>query len=355
MSSLQYSLLPPPSSPDDASISGLGTSKSRFSIASFSLTHDKDAIKTYRRMANKTNNKDVQMTYCKYLLQVADLYQSKGDNKKKPTTADLTRQRLLEEAEYWVEKLAASGHPEALYMKGMWHASNDHDCVGLIYQGINHEKAFKCLRAAAKRGWMDASYQVARYWRDRGDYKKTLACYKTAAHQGHVLANYKMARILLRGQLQQKINIKQGLEYLKSAADDPSDDSAQAAYDLSCVYSDNVEAIGMERDCLASRKNVGMAMHYLVKSQQSGWIDAYYQLGIVYEQGALDQPCDLTKAFEYYTKAAEDGHAQAMLALSRFYSQGIPGLSIPPHPSLAFKWCQRAASYGLTQAEYTLG
>lgn len=163
---------------------------SKLSIASFSLTHDKDAIKTYRRMANKTNNKDVQMTYCKYLLQVATLYQGKGGQPHRTPEATKTHRRLQEEAEYWIEKLAAAGYPEALYIKGMWHSTNDHACVGLSYQETNHEKAFKCLRAAAKHGWVDASYQVARYWKDRGDYKKTLVHYKAAAHQGHVLANY---------------------------------------------------------------------------------------------------------------------------------------------------------------------
>ncbi|ORZ08376.1 hypothetical protein BCR42DRAFT_335753 [Absidia repens] len=348
------------------------STKSRLSIASFSLTHDKDAIKTYRRMANKTNNKDVQMTYCKYLLQVASIYETKdhttnGGHKRKTAataaavaaasspTIDKTRRRLLEEAEYWIEKLAASGYPEALYIKGMWHATNDHACVGLIYQGINHEKAFKCLRVAAKHGWVEASYQVARYWKDRGDYKKTLTNYKLAAHQGHVLANYKMAKILLRGQLGQKVNIKQGLEYLKSAADATSDDSAQASFDLSCVYSDDIEALGMERDCLASRKNVTMAMQYLLKAHRSGLVSAYHQLGKVYEYGLLDQVQDRSIAFENYSKAAEQGHAQAMLDVSRFYLQGVPGLAIPPHHELAFKWCQRSASHGLAQAEFALG
>ncbi|KAI8342067.1 hypothetical protein BC941DRAFT_346159 [Chlamydoabsidia padenii] len=336
-------------------------SKSKLSIASFSLTHDKDAIKTYRRMANKTNNKDVQMTYCNYLLEVASLYEvnnktteeSSSPKRKNSPGPDKTRRRLQEEAEYWIEKLAAGGYPEALYIKGMWHATNDHDCVGMIYQGINHEKAFKCLRVAAKHGWIDASYQVARYWKDRGDYKKTLVHYKAAAHKGHVLANYKMAKILLRGQLNQKVNIKQGLEYLKSAADATSDDSAQAAYDLSCIYSDDIEALGMERDCLASRKNVGMAMHYLLKAHHSGLVGAYYQLGKVYELGLLDQPQDLPCAFEHYSKAAEQGHELAMLALARFYLQGVPG--IPANLELAFKWCQRSASHGLAEAEFVLG
>ncbi|CAO3610923.1 unnamed protein product [Cunninghamella blakesleeana] len=40
-------------------------------IASFSLTHDGDALKTYRGNDNKTISTHVQITYCKYLLQIA--------------------------------------------------------------------------------------------------------------------------------------------------------------------------------------------------------------------------------------------------------------------------------------------
>ncbi|ORX59406.1 HCP-like protein [Hesseltinella vesiculosa] len=343
----------------DTSATFMDTSKSRLSIASFSLTNDHDAIKTYRRMANKTHDKQVQMTYCKYLLQVASIYESKNntstDAKHNLAATERTRRRLMEEAEYWIEKLANHGHAEAMFIKGTWHATPRNSCVGDIYQVVNHDKAFKCFRGAAKRGWIDAHYQVAKYWKDRGDFKKTVASYKAAAHSGHVQANYKLSRVLLHGQLNQKVDIKEGLAYLKTAADADAQDSAQAAFDLSCVYADDLDTIGMKRDCLASRKNVTMAMHYLWKAQRSGWTQAYHQLGRVYELGLLDQPKDLALAFENYSKAAEDGHDQAMLALAHFYVTGLPILSIPVHPGLAFKWCERSANKGLASAEYTLG
>ena len=56
-----------------------------------------------------------------------------------------------------------------------------------------------------------------------------------------------MAKILLRGQLQQKRNISLGLEYLKKAADAPGAESAEPAFDLSCIYSDELECIGIAR------------------------------------------------------------------------------------------------------------
>ena len=56
-----------------------------------------------------------------------------------------------------------------------------------------------------------------------------------------------MAKILLRGQLQQKRNINLGLEYLKKAADAPGAESAEPAFDLSCIYSDELECIGIAR------------------------------------------------------------------------------------------------------------
>lgn len=160
-------------------------SKSRLSIASFSLTHNKDAIKTYRRMASKTKNMDIQMTYAKYLLEIARLYGSsdkKGNNE--------TRERLLSEAGYWIDRLAKHGKAEALYIKGKWHMQPDKEDCAQAYQRPQPLKAFKCLQAAAKAGWVEAYYDLARYRKARGEYNQAVTCYKIASSKGHTLATY---------------------------------------------------------------------------------------------------------------------------------------------------------------------
>ncbi|KAF7727257.1 hypothetical protein EC973_007870 [Apophysomyces ossiformis] len=163
-----------------------------------------------------------------------------------------------------------------------------------------------------------------------------------------------MAKILLRGQLHQKKNVKQGLEYLKKAADKEGRESAEPAFVLSCVYADDLEQVGLTGDPTFPSRNVPLAMYYLKKAEQLGLLAAWHQLGLVYQEGLLECKPDLTEAFHYFAKAAENGHEPAMVSLSYLYAQGIQGY-LNPHSDMAFKWCQRAADQGLAQAEYILG
>lgn len=59
---------------------------SRYAKASYSLTNNPEAIKLYRTMALKTKDPTVQLTYAKYLLEVANLY----DEKKRPFRPNLS-------------------------------------------------------------------------------------------------------------------------------------------------------------------------------------------------------------------------------------------------------------------------
>lgn len=172
-------------SPDD--YSNINTN-SPLAMTSFSLTHDKESIKTYRRMAIKTNDKNIQFTYAKYLLQLVSFH---GVDREK----NITRDRLQEEAEYWIEKLAKSNHAEALYIKGQWHG---HCCdknaigvfVGSQYRKVNQAKAFKCFQQAARLGSSESYYELAEYWKCRKDYKKALSNYRYAASKNHILSLY---------------------------------------------------------------------------------------------------------------------------------------------------------------------
>ncbi|MBM6387284.1 MAG: sel1 repeat family protein [Paenibacillus sp.] len=157
-------------------------------MTSFSLTNNKESIKTYRRMATKTHDKNIQFTYAKYLMQLVSFHGAEQETNS-------TRDRLQEEVEYWIEKLAKANYAEALYIKGQWHS---HCCdrsvinifVGSQYKKVNHAKAFKCFQQAAKLGSTEAHYELAEYWKDRKEYKKALSSYKFAASKNHILALY---------------------------------------------------------------------------------------------------------------------------------------------------------------------
>ncbi|KAG1233629.1 hypothetical protein G6F35_001283 [Rhizopus arrhizus] len=331
-------------------------------MTSFSLTHDKAAIKTFRRMATKIHDAETQFTYAKYLLQLVSFYthNNQTDNEAISAASAETRDRLQEEAEYWIEKLAKSNHPEALYIKGHWHRFGKRDAIGSHYKKVNHVKAFKCFQQAAKLGCIEAHYELAEYYVSQKEYKKAISSYQLAASKKHTLALYKMANILLRGLLCQERDVHQGLAFLKEAADgNQGQESARSAYDLACIYASDLESIDLERNTILSslmseQHQLPLAISYFKKADELGMATATFRLGKIYEQGQLGIKKDAAQAFKYYTRAAEMKCHEAMLELSRLYKDGIPGY-LNAHPMMAYKWCLYATENGNEIAEYTLG
>ena len=54
--------------------------QSKYSKASYSLTNNREALKLYREMAEKTNDTEIQFNYANYLLEISQLYDKKQNN-----------------------------------------------------------------------------------------------------------------------------------------------------------------------------------------------------------------------------------------------------------------------------------
>ncbi|KAI8341548.1 hypothetical protein BD560DRAFT_493395 [Blakeslea trispora] len=363
---------------------------SSLSIASYSLVQTKSNIKLYRRLAMKTKNHDIQMTFAKYLLQISKLYDNKTNlyqlnsqseddmvisSKDSNETPTQIRDRLLKEAGFWIERLSKSRWPEALYIKGRWHLLGRFqapECVLPGYDKPNESKAFKCFMIASKGGWAEAHFELANLWKKRGCFTKAVRSYEKGAKENHTPSIYvyrkltsvqKMAKILLRGQLREKKDVSKGLNYLRLAADAMGTDCAEPAFVLGCIYANEFECIGItshqDKQALNEAKstegdNHAFALKYLKKSAQYRYPDAMYFMGQIFENGKLGQLSDIWQAYQYYSRAAEFKHPGAMLDLSRLYCQGIPGL-LAAQNDIAFKWCKHSADLGFDQAEYVLG
>ena len=145
------------------------------------------------------------MTYAKYLLDVARLYsttaeiknshngQQRINNNNKTCNDNIkTREKLLSEAGYWIERLAKSGHPEALYIKGkwQWHPEQEESAPESYRAKPQPLKAYRSFQNAARGGCIDAYYELARYQKAHGKYSLAVSCYEKAAKKGHTLANY---------------------------------------------------------------------------------------------------------------------------------------------------------------------
>lgn len=77
---------------------------------------------------------------------------------------------------------------------------------------------------------------------------------------------------------------------------------------------------------------------------------AQFNLGLNYANG-IDAPKDVARAFGYYQKAAEQGHAGAENNLGCFYDSGTGTLK---DEAKAFEWFRKAAMHGNVQAQINL-
>lgn len=215
---------------------------SRYSKASYSLTNNPEAIKLYRTMAMKTGDPTVQLTYAKYLLEVACLYDSKdkrqhfkpnlslslpllkrpsGLNGRPSSVASSRRSSMDTHASYntfrrdssatmmnipaiddeesskkkkkkmleeegvrWIKKLAKQNVGEAAYLLGLWHDRGMYGCRKSV------SKALKNYEIAANTKIPEAMFAVGQYHEREQDYMTSFKLYEEAASLGLVEALY---------------------------------------------------------------------------------------------------------------------------------------------------------------------
>ncbi|CAO3692288.1 unnamed protein product [Rhizopus stolonifer] len=361
-----------PSAPSISSFTPSQTNsfQSKYSKASYSLTNHPDAIKLYRSMAIKTKDPVVQLTYAKYLLEIAHLYpqrqSSRMDRSNAEPIEDETRQkRLREEGVRWIRRLAGQGIGEAAYLLGSWLES------GLYGFKRSPAKALRFYELAAKERVPRAMFAVAQYHEREQDYMTSFQLYEDAASLGLADALYRIAMIHLKGEFGSRQNPKAAIQLLVKACERP-EPCAEASYTLGLLLLNDYPQVNIPNDLIEEYGGPFEAMNYIEYASDS-LSDAQYKLGEIYEQGKYNV-VDIFRAYQYYEMAAKD-HPWAMLALSRIFNQGI---QVPPeqaeeqrilfdrddshwiktHPrdeDSAFRWCRQAADQEIAEAYYLLG
>jgi len=83
--------------------------------------------------------------------------------------------------------------------------------------------------------------------------------------------------------------------------------------------------------------------------------DESFRIAEQYAQGSGGRPKDLSKALEWYARAARQGHAHAAWMLGRLYGfyGATPG--VPRDIDRALYWMNAAADKGHTEAEFAMG
>lgn len=81
-------------------------------------------------------------------------------------------------------------------------------------------------------------------------------------------------------------------------------------------------------------------------------VEAAHELAVLYEQGEHGVDIDVVEAVEWFRKAAEAGHIEAMAELGLCYELG---LSVEQSDEMAIEWYMKAAEGGHLTAKYSIG
>ncbi|CAO3630035.1 unnamed protein product [Cunninghamella echinulata] len=346
----------------------------KYNRASHSLTKSVEAIKLYREMAEKTNNVQVQLSFAKYLLEVAELYRPVIEENGNGNSKDdfLNKKKALEEEGVrWIHLLSKKGVGEAAYLEAVWMEEDLHG-----YKTRFKFKIDKLYQTAIQAGVPEASYRMALRMENAGNENThdIFELYLKSANQNCIQATYKIAKIYLHGELGQRQNLKKGLEYLTLAVKGATTECNEPPYVFALLLTQKYSKVVIPSEILNQFGSSSDVIGLLEQAADLGCIGAKNRAGHIYEHGSFGTPMNIAKAFTLYDDAANNGrHLQSMLALSRLYNRGCHGpddkdeqmrleqdtsnwfLNNPQNQEKAFYYCQRAANGGLPDALYVLG
>ena len=320
-------------------------------VASSSLP---EIIERMRKEANTTTDQVLQLNFAKYLLEVDSKIEQDPSilGAGNEGRAELIRQRLQGESIKWYKRLAnfSSGADKNACTEAMFNLAEYYG-KGLYGLPVDHSKAFSLYLAGSKYSHPGATYRAAVCYEVAAGTKKdnvrAFQFYRKAASLGNSLAMHKLALILLYGKLDQRKNLKEGISWLKRATASASAAHPESLYDLGQCY---------EKDggCPMVIPDEAYAFELYSKAAHYGYPPAQYRLGAAYEFGLFGCPIDASLSIRWYSKAAEQGLADAELALSGWYLSGAEGV-IRQSDADAYLWARKAAERGHPKAEYAVG
>ncbi|KAH8692129.1 putative chitin synthase activator [Talaromyces proteolyticus] len=316
-----------------------------------SLLSHKQTFEMYLANVKKTNDPAVQYEFAVFMISaIQEMYAQEEDDtvvvdKEKGVAPDITRSRLLLEAKTILQRLADRSYPFAQYYLGDGYSS------GLFNKGkVDYERALPLFVAASKHGHAEAAYRAGLCnefgWGCRVDGPKAANFYRTASSKNHPGAMLRLARACLGGDLGLGKRYREGLKWLKRAAEAADLQYNAAPYELGLLHEK-----GFGEDIF---KDEGYAAQLYTKSADLGHGEANFRMGHAYEFGELNCPIDPALSIHFYTAAAQMELPEAQLALCAWYLIGAEPI-LEKDEMEAYEWARRAAEKGLAKAQYTVG
>ncbi|KAF9887959.1 hypothetical protein FE257_009481 [Aspergillus nanangensis] len=310
------------------------------------ITHDE--LQRLQQMARgRPSDLKLQLELAKKLVEASVVLVENTHMDSK--TKQKAREKYVMDAYKIIKKLASGGYADAQFYLA--------DCYGQGSLGlqIDNKEAFNLYHSAAKAGHAQSAYRVAvccEIGAEEGggtkrDPFKAVHWYKRSASLGDPPAMYKMGMIMLKGLLGQEKNPREGISWLKRAAERADVENPHAVHELALMY-----ANASSNDVII--RDEAYASQLFHQAAELGYKFSQFNLGAAYEYGLMGCPVDPRQSIIWYTNAAAQGEHQSELALSGWYLTGSEGI-LQQNDTEAYLWARKAASAGLAKAEYAMG
>jgi TPR repeat protein len=314
-----------------------------------SLLSTRKTLEMYRANIKKTTDPATQYEFAMFLVSAAREANLDEEEVSVSGFSDKSsgsvQGDLLKEAKHILQRLSDRSYPFAQYYLADGLAS------GLFNKGkADHDRAFPLFLSASKHGHAEAGYRTALChefgWGCRVDAAKAVQFYQHAASKNHPGAMLRLAHACLMGDMGLGKRYKEGIRWLKRAAESADFQYNSAPYDLGVLHE-----TGFGDDIF---RDESYTAQLFTKSADLGHPEANYRLGDSYEHSKLNCPRDPALSVHFYTGAAQKGHALAQMALCAWYMVGVEPV-LEKDENEAYEWAKKAAESGLPKAEYAVG
>lgn len=263
----------------------------------------------------------------------------------RPSTPPVERQ-IKVDAMNVVDFLANQHHPQAEFMKGMWFE------FGKFGVAADKKEAFRCYSRAADRLYARAEYRLGMLYEAANDPAKALRHYHKGVEQGDSASLYRLGMMTLRGQHGQVQDYMRGVDLIRRSADLADENSPQGAYVYGMLLANQIPQIQIP-DGMIKLDEPG-ARHYIEKAAFLKFAKAQLKMGSAYELGSLGCQFDPALSLHYNRLASKQGEPEADMAISKWFLVGHEGL-FAKNEEIAYTYANRAASTGLSNAEFAMG
>ncbi|KAI9497186.1 hypothetical protein BDB00DRAFT_18720 [Zychaea mexicana] len=356
---------------DNSSTKKQKTYFSKYAKASYSLTNHPDAIKIYRSMAEKTGDPVVQLSYAKYLLEIAELYGGGGGGQGEgiPSSSKFSNQGMRSSTS--VVSSASSprndvGRPMSL--DGYQSAASSRVSLDSVRSApmapspsssaatatqhrlndserrkkkMLEDEGIRWIKRLAKQNVGEAAYLQAT-WMERGKYgfsknsTKTFKLYKIAANEGIPEAMHKVAVSYERSG-----DVRQAFLNYKGAA---AQGVVEAIFRMAKVHLHGE---------FGQRQNMSSALELLSQAAEranEACPEPPYLFGLILTNTypKADIPMEVIHryggelaALRYFEHAAQLGYSHAQSRIAFIYEYGMYGA--PMHLAKSFGYYDLAA------------